>query len=692
MIITKDSVEANPLSELADHSFAIEDTAFIFDILRNKMYSDKKMALCREYISNAYDANVEAGNESKPLEISLPRHDDLYLKIKDFGPGISEDRMKNIFTKYGSSTKRNSNNQIGGFGIGCKVGFAYTDSFSIITNVNGIKYNYNCFIDDTQVGKVICLSQTETNDPNGTEIIIPIKQSDISYINDNCNFVVKHFKVKPLMINSGIPLNNPYLNKTFENDYSFLTTESSGYGYSRGCALKILVGQLEYKYDEYDSYAYPYLYNSITGTLYLKFNVGDLNLSSSRENLMNDANNKTKIKKAIDDFILDYKKEISDAINNSTSYLDACDYIREDLNKDFPNFNISNTNLSYGTEKLDFNDKYSYSLIFNNYKVGSENKIICYNSYFIYSKKIKYFFNDTDKQKLTTSDIKKLFLNENDELDKDKNICIINKKYTNSDIETSVEDLLKKSDIKSNLIEIENISDFLNVTNNNKSFTRTVIYKYNQVGKYFYSVKLNDLKEDKGNKCYVMFYKSFNKKVIKSNKHSISEDKLFKLNDYSIYAMEQKGTTSEDLINKIFKDCEKYEDVVNKQFNYEEVKAFDYISRRFDFNGDLNKLSKIKDKLSSNTEISSLLELNKIIYDKIKLRSNIDFEYDSDENNKLAYDTYIEKNPQFNIEEFKIKKTNMYEKYPLLKYLNLYSCLDYPDGLDAIVKYLNSNN
>src|SRR5665213_3254503 len=114
--------EAKPFFEssqdLEEHFFSIQDQGMLFDILRSKMYSNPILAICREISSNARDAHREAGKPELPIEIHLPLGLEPYYSIKDYGPGISPDRMINIFIKYTASTKREDNMQTGGFGLG----------------------------------------------------------------------------------------------------------------------------------------------------------------------------------------------------------------------------------------------------------------------------------------------------------------------------------------------------------------------------------------------------------------------------------------------------------------------------------------------------------------------------------------------------------------------------------------------
>ena len=103
-------------------SFGIShgDQAHIMRILRDQLYSDKVLAVLREYSSNAWDANRMVGRGNIPIEVNLPTLMQPYLSIKDFGPGLSRDDVFNVYTQYGASTKHDSNIAVGMPGIGSK--------------------------------------------------------------------------------------------------------------------------------------------------------------------------------------------------------------------------------------------------------------------------------------------------------------------------------------------------------------------------------------------------------------------------------------------------------------------------------------------------------------------------------------------------------------------------------------------
>src|SRR5271157_1549221 len=102
--------EAKPFFEssgqMQEHFFSIKDQGMIFEILRSKMYSNPILAICREITSNARDAHREVGKPELPIQIHLPVGLEPEYRVKDFGPGISPDRMVNIFIQYTASTKR----------------------------------------------------------------------------------------------------------------------------------------------------------------------------------------------------------------------------------------------------------------------------------------------------------------------------------------------------------------------------------------------------------------------------------------------------------------------------------------------------------------------------------------------------------------------------------------------------------
>src|SRR4051794_3841103 len=102
----------------------LDETALvhIMSVLTN-LYSDPEYAIIREYATNAWDAHIEAGI-LRPIEVVTPTDLSPYLSIQDWGVGLDKDGIERIYSKYGASTKRESNDFNGQLGMGCKSALA----------------------------------------------------------------------------------------------------------------------------------------------------------------------------------------------------------------------------------------------------------------------------------------------------------------------------------------------------------------------------------------------------------------------------------------------------------------------------------------------------------------------------------------------------------------------------------------
>jgi hypothetical protein len=137
------------------------------------LYSDKQASIIREYSCNAWDSHIAAG-QTKPIEVQTPTSLDPYLRIKDYGVGLSADDIKQIYSKYGASTKRNTNDQVGMLGLGCKSALTYTNQFNIRSVKDGVKIIVSVSRDEDGGGSMSIVSETKTDESNGVEIVIPV--------------------------------------------------------------------------------------------------------------------------------------------------------------------------------------------------------------------------------------------------------------------------------------------------------------------------------------------------------------------------------------------------------------------------------------------------------------------------------------------------------------------------------------
>jgi hypothetical protein len=99
-------------------SLDLDSAQVLMQMLSKNLYSDSIGSTIRECASNALDSHRRAG-VTDPIIVSLVSNTELNydFSVEDFGTGLDADDVKNIISKYGKSTKRNSNTELGMMGL-----------------------------------------------------------------------------------------------------------------------------------------------------------------------------------------------------------------------------------------------------------------------------------------------------------------------------------------------------------------------------------------------------------------------------------------------------------------------------------------------------------------------------------------------------------------------------------------------
>ena len=154
------------------------DSADFLKQMLSKFYSDAVGSLIRETTSNALDSHREI-NSSEPIIVSFLSNDEgnYEFSVEDFGVGINKDTINNILRKYGKSTKRNSVNQLGAFGLGWKSPLAYTSGFYFTGRKDGVEIKCMMYEGEEDI-KIDILHETSTKEKNGCKVTVPVNYSD----------------------------------------------------------------------------------------------------------------------------------------------------------------------------------------------------------------------------------------------------------------------------------------------------------------------------------------------------------------------------------------------------------------------------------------------------------------------------------------------------------------------------------
>ena len=147
--------------------------AHIMSVLTN-LYSDPEMAVLREYSCNARDSHLAVG-QTRPIEITLPNNFDHFLVIEDFGLGLSIDDITEIYSRYGASTKRGTNEQTGMLGLGSKSALTYATQFTMTAVKDGVRSEVLISVKVDGSGKMEVMDTVTTTEGNGVRITIPTK-------------------------------------------------------------------------------------------------------------------------------------------------------------------------------------------------------------------------------------------------------------------------------------------------------------------------------------------------------------------------------------------------------------------------------------------------------------------------------------------------------------------------------------
>lgn len=678
---------------MEEQFFSIQDQGMIFDILRNKMYSNPILAICREISCNARDAHREVGTPDVPVEIYLPNNLEPYFKIKDFGPGISPDRMSNIFIKYTASTKRSDNTQTGGFGLGAKTPFSYSDSFSIVTNFDGTQYNYSCNIDETKVGKLSLFSQSPTTEKNGTEIIIPVKpknfQEFITWTEQAC----RHWVVKPIIRGGAIKWQENA--KILEGDKWAITQTSD---YLR--MAKMVIDGIEYplELDTLRKYADSKLIDAARGNFIMYFDIGELSLSASRESIYLDEKTQNVIRGRLSGIQNEIKKRVSEKIESFDNLYKANLYYHKELVQGFNNISFLGT-LSWRGIALQSNylqvncPVYSFTRGKFSRKHGTDpNKLSrSHGTHISFDSNTKIYVNDLSLKEPTPRHVKKAF-------DDDATLQTVMVICPSASV--TLDDLNKT-------IHLDQMDPQLlsSITKASRSYTasssRLLIFKFDAAASSFRQVSYSSLEEDTSEKILCSLskqasYSSVSREPVLKSKKTLNVSSVRALAlafpAISFYGLDVETPPDRlDDLNDEFPDFLNLDDFIQEKIIDDKTTNFVEIKFASKHNYHLDeKMLKHHDRLKQLIQDPNSFCLKRLeLHQKVKdvNTSGLDMLHLYETFHGDITDKDLEKfammNPDFDIDTMNVKYIN---KYPLLEHINTYH---FTQIIEHVAQYVN---
>ncbi|AWY03402.1 RIIA lysis inhibitor [Escherichia phage phi G17] len=205
-------------------AFGISDDPAFFHVLSTSLYNNPTLAVVRETICNSWDAHIEAGKTDIPIRITIDT--DHFITFRDFGNGIPDELIGSIYGVYGASTKKSNSSVTGGFGLGCKSPFAYTDSFQVTSWNQGKMSVYNvakaAIENDGKPGIIPIVTGIPTKE-SGLEVKFQLGKRDLDTFIQYIKSIVFNGEIKA-------ELSTPKLNRVetgnsiTQGDYTLLGT------------------------------------------------------------------------------------------------------------------------------------------------------------------------------------------------------------------------------------------------------------------------------------------------------------------------------------------------------------------------------------------------------------------------------------------------------------------------------------
>lgn len=382
---------------ISSNQMSISATPEMFDLLSSGIYKNPIKAVVREYLANACD-------ESKTVDVTVPSPLTPYFEVRDYGKGMSEEFVLELLSSYGFSNKTTNNNQIGGFGIGSKSGFAYTDSFTITSWFEGTKSVYECTKNVDGTFSISLRGRVNSTESSGVKVCIPVKNRDYTEFKREIEYYATFLAYFSKVNFKGVATNTITFEQVRGDLYRF--TEQKQYNTWRTPAATLLVvmGGIPYSCSHQELVDNKLSSLLDSSNLVIVRPIGSLNITASRESIryteQTTADLKPILTSAVEDVIKKYREELEAKTTpyEKFRYLYSIPYnvriyMKVNVDLEYSKFKEVKVNRSGSVSELKY---YHY------------NRLFASND----STNVKYLLIDTDK--FVPSRIKKVWETESD--------------------------------------------------------------------------------------------------------------------------------------------------------------------------------------------------------------------------------------------------------------------------------------
>ena len=302
----------------------IEQTNFGLAIqILMELYKNPIGSIVRELGANAYDAMRAAGKRDAPIEIILPHALSPNLIVRDSGNGMDYNFITQVYSNLLSSTKRDDNEGIGGFGVGSKSPLGYSNAYSVVTVSNKRKISFVV----SRNGGFCLLGDEITDEEDGTTVTVPVKSGDYQAFKDATQWL-RYMDPPPLI--DGVPMRKEpiFLEGTYQTQGDidiagrwFIADDSTTYDKDPQILLGPIPYDIELKY-------LPTLTRTASvagraGKLRIEVPIGSLEVTPSRESLQYSTKTKQVLEAVLTAVTLSVKPVVEKRLGEYEYHIDA---------------------------------------------------------------------------------------------------------------------------------------------------------------------------------------------------------------------------------------------------------------------------------------------------------------------------------------------------------------------------------
>jgi hypothetical protein len=309
--VKSDTSVVGSLPSTRTTKFGIGDPRWVLRSLAD-LYSNRELAVAREYSTNGFDANKERalleGTAITPLHVTLPSMMDPFFTVRDYGYGMSEDVLHEVYTQFGESTKRASNEFNGMLGFGCKSALAYTTTFTVTSIHAGIKTTVVVARTPDWDIEMNTVSMQTTDEPSGTEVKIPV--SNWQEFTQKANDFYKFWLPGTVLVNGREPVH--FVGKKITEGLYYSQQYNTSY---------VVMGNVPYRIANPDALFTSAKIGKINFVAYV--DNGDVEFTPSREDLKYTDHTKKSLHKVIKDFEQKIIDKAQSEVDNAKDHADA---------------------------------------------------------------------------------------------------------------------------------------------------------------------------------------------------------------------------------------------------------------------------------------------------------------------------------------------------------------------------------